>query len=309
LKLMDTTAQNEMLPSILSAQLAPVLNTIQQQPICLGALTPSEALSFQGQTQPILPPLALAATLTNPTGPLTNLQKIRDQTLAQLDDMYRGSATLAQRRYIDSLVISQSEVRNINQSLLNLLSSITDNSVSSQITAALALIQMNVTPVITIHIPFGGDNHADPNLANEATQTVSGLQSVGQLMTSVPGPLQGKVSFISLNVFGRTMYLSNMNNGLGGRNHNPNHQVSLAIGAPFKAGIIGGVALMQPTTQDFGALPIVSATGAGSTSGNITPTDSLPSFGQTLLAAIGVEPSTITSLIPTGTVVTGALNS
>jgi hypothetical protein len=278
LSLMNTTAPAEMLPSLLAKQLQPALQTVQAQPICLGAISPSEGLAFEGQALPIIPPLALAATLTNPVGPLTSLQQLRDQTLAQIDDIYRGSASLAQRRYIDSLVISQGELRNINQNLLNLLSSIQDDSVSSQITAALALIQMNVTPVITIHIPCGGDNHSDPNLATEATQTVSFMKSVGQLMTSVPSSLQGKVSFVSLNVFGRTMNAANMNGpgGLNGRNHNQNHQVSIVVSSAIKPGIVGGVAAMTSITQDFGALPIVSATGAGSANGDVQPVDSLP---------------------------------
>ena len=75
---------------------------------------------------------------------------------------------------------------------------------SSQIIAAIALIQMNVSPVITIHIPFGGDNHSDTGLANEAAQTTSGMASIAQLWTSIPAALQGKVTFFTLNVFGRT---------------------------------------------------------------------------------------------------------
>ncbi|MEO9156139.1 MAG: hypothetical protein ABI591_11105, partial [Kofleriaceae bacterium] len=65
LSLMDTTAPKEMLPSLLARQLAPCLGTIQSQPITLGATSPSEGLSFGGQALPIIPPLALKATLTN----------------------------------------------------------------------------------------------------------------------------------------------------------------------------------------------------------------------------------------------------
>jgi hypothetical protein len=313
LKLMDSTQANEMLPSLLSAQLAPALGTIQPQPISLGAISPSEALSFQGQTQPIIPPTALAATLTSQAGPLTNLQKLRDQTLSQIDDIYRNTATLAQRRYIDSLVISQGEVRNINQNLLSMLSNIGDNSVSSQIIAALALIQMNVSPVMTIHIPFGGDNHGDLNLATEATETVSAMQSIAQLWTSIPSSLQGKVSFFTLNVFGRTALASNMNGtgGLGGRNHNPNWQTSIFIGSGIKPGIIGGVQApaSNALTQDFQAMPIVSTSGAASASGDVQPTESLPSFGKTLLASIGVDSGTVNSLVTTGTTISGVLSS
>ena len=303
LSLLNTTASNEMLPSLLSKQLAPCLGTIQSQPITLGATTPSEGLKFGGQALPIIPPLALKATLTNPTGPLaglTNLQAIRDQTLSQIDDLYRNSATKAQKAYLDAMITSQQQVRGINQGLLEMLSSITDNSVGAQITAAIALIQMNVTPVIAIHIPFGGDNHSDPGLANEAAQTVTGVASIASLLAALPANLADKVTFMLLNVFGRTLGPSNTD----GRQHNPNHQVSITIGKPFKGGIIGGLGVVG---ADYGALPIDSASGAGGSGGDILPTDSLASFGKTVLAAVGVDAETISSSINGGKVVQGAL--
>jgi hypothetical protein len=304
LSLLNTTQANEMLPSLLSKQLAPCLGTIQQQPITLGATTPSEGLKFGGQALPIIPPLALKATLTNPSGPLaglTNLQSIRDQTLAQIDDLYRSSATKAQSAYLDSLILSQQQVRGINQNLLDSLSSIADNSVASQITAAIALIQMNVTPVIAIHIPFGGDNHNDTALAGEAAQTVTGVASIQSLVQSLQSVgLQDQVSFLSLNVFGRTLGPSNTD----GRQHNPNHQVSIAIGKPFKSMIVGG---LQPLAGDYGCLPIDSSSGAGTTSGDIATTDTLASFGKTVMSAVGIDDTTISTSINGGKVVTGAL--
>ncbi len=309
LGLLGATAPNEMLPSLLSKQLAPCLGTVQSQPITLGATTPSEGLSFAGQALPIIPPLALKATLTNPSGPLaglTNLQKIRDNTLAQLDDIWRGTATKSQKAYLDALITSQSQIRSINQNLLTALGNIADNSVASQITAAIVLIQMNVTPVVAIHIPFGGDNHNDTALANEATQTVTGVGAIASLMTQLQsttnanGSLFDQVSFISLNVFGRTIGPGNTD----GRQHNPNHQVSLAIGKPFAGGIIGGVG---PVGNDFGCLQINSSSGAGTTAGDIATTDTLASFGKTVMTAVGIDSSFISTAITSGKVVKGAL--
>ena len=96
--------------------------------------------------------------------------------------MYKTGATPAQRQYIDSMVTTQTQVRNISQSLLSSLASIKDNSAASQVLAAIALIQMKVAPVISIHIPFGGDNHRDIALATEAAQTVSGVATIASLM-------------------------------------------------------------------------------------------------------------------------------
>jgi hypothetical protein len=172
------------------------------------------------------------------------------------------------------------------------------------VTAAVALIQMNVTPVIVIHIPFGGDNHYDKNLADETSQTTAGVATIAALMSQLAAAnLQDKVTFMSLNVFGRTMAQSNPASATG-RSHNPNHQVSITIGKPFKGGVIGGVA---PVGNDYGCLPIVSATGQGSTSGDIMPANTLACFGQTALAAVGVPQTTISSVISTGQVITPAL--
>jgi hypothetical protein len=291
----------EMLPSLLAKQLAPCLGTVQTQPITLGATSPSEGLSFSGQALPIIPPLALRATLTSPTGPLSNLKALRDQTLSQLDELYRGTANQSQKKYLDSLIASQSEVRNIRQDLLNALTSIRDNTIASQITAAITLIQMNVTPVVAIHIPFGGDNHTDAALGNETRQTVSGVAAIGSLMSQLAAAgLSDKVTFMSLNVFGRTLGPSTTD----GRDHNGNHQVSIAIGKAFKAGVIGGVG---PVARDYGALAINSQDGRGVAGGDVEPVATLPSFGKTMLTAVGVDNATIDESISAGKVIPAAL--
>ena len=301
LKLMGAIQPAEMLPSLLAKQLAPCLGTIQSQPVTLGATSPSEGLSFDGAALPIIPPLALQATLLNPAGPLTALQPLRDQTLNSLYDLYRNGASPAQRNYIDSLVTSTCQLRGIKQELLSALSSIADNSIDSQITAAVTLIRMNVTPVVAIHIPFGGDNHSDPGLANETAETISGIAAIGQLMSQLESVgLKDQVTFATLNVFGRTMGLSNTN----GRGHNGNHQLSITISSAIKGGVIGAVA---PVESDYGATNIDSNSGAGMPSGDIAAIDTLASFGKTLLASVGVDPAVIQRSIPSGQIIRPAL--
>ena len=299
LKLMGTAANHEMLPSLLAKAVAPCLSTIQTQPLAIGAAGPGEALSFNGQTMPIIPPSALRDTLVNPNGPLTNLQALRDQAMGQIYDVYKNGASPSQKAYIDAMVNTQQQVRSLNQNLLAQLASIKagDNSVAAQITAAVTMIQMNVAPVISIHIPFGGDNHSDGGLAKETSDTIAGVASIASLMTTLKSAgLGDKVTFLSLNVFGRTAGAKYTN----GRTHNPNLQTSITIGKPWKGGVIGGVA---PVGGDFGCTAIDSKTGAGGASGDVTPVSTLASFGQTLLASVGAD----TSLIVSGTVIAGAL--
>ena len=303
LKLMGTTKTDEMLASLLAKQLAGPLKTIQAQPLCVGAASPTEGITFGGQALPIVPPLALKDTLTSPAGPLTSLQTLRDQALGSLYDLYKTEATAAARQYIDSLVTSQAQVRSIEQCLLDALGSITDNSPDAQIVAAVTMIQMNVSPVITIHIPFGGDNHRDVGLAKEISQTTSGVQTIAKMTSLLQSAgLSDRVTFMSLNVFGRTINHTNTD----GRQHNPNHHVAITIGKPFKGGVVGGV---TPVAGDYGCMPIDSATGAGATHGDIAPIQTLGSYGQTMLAAVGVDAGTISQEISGGKVIKGALAS
>ena len=301
LELMGGTQSGEMFPSVMAKALAPCLGTIQPQPISVGALNPSETLQYGGAAQPVIPPTALRSTLTNPAGPLTNLQPLRDQTLNSLYDLYKNGASPAQKQYIDSLVTSQQQVRSIKQSLLSALSSIQDNSQDSQVLAAITLIQMNVSPVVSIHIDFGGDNHRDIALAAETTQTVSGVATIASMMQQLQtAGLQDKVAFMSLNVFGRTLGPGNTD----GRQHNPNHHVGLAIGSSFKGGVYGGVA---PVGTDYGATAMSSQTGAGGASGDIQAADTLAAWAMTMLASIGADPSVITSPVGTAKAITSVL--
>lgn len=293
LQLMGASAHNEMFPSLMAKQLAPCLGTLQTQPLSIGGTT-GETLKFSGAALPTIPPSALASTLVTAVGPIGNLQSLRDKSLSSIMDVYKNGASVAQQRYIDSLVTSQQQVRGIQQSLLSAIASLKDNSVASQIIAAITLIQMKVSPVVAIHVPFGGDNHFDSNLATETAQTVSGMASLVSLFQQLASAgLQDQVSFVSLNVFGRTMGGATAN----GRNHNGNHQLSLAIGKPFKGAVVGGVG---PVQSDYGAVGIDSATGAPNASGDIAAKDTLGAFAKSVLSAFGGDSASIDASISAG---------
>jgi hypothetical protein len=85
--------------------------------------------------------------------------------------------------------------------------------------------------------------------------------------------------------------------------------VSITIGKPFLGGVVGGVMPVgSGATADYGAMSIDSKSGAGMTSGGDIPaTQTLPSFGQTLLASVGVDPGAISGSIQAGTIIQGAL--
>jgi hypothetical protein len=55
------------------------------------------------------------------------------------------------------------------------------------------------------------------------------------------------------------------------------------------------------------ALPLVTATGQGSTSGDMKFTDTFGAVGRTLAAAVGLSSDTIAKNVPTGSVIPAAL--
>ena len=304
MELMGAIKAQEMLVSVLSSHLAPCLGTIQAEPVTIGATGPSEALSFRGRTLPILSPTGLKALLTQPAGPLANLQKMRDDDLNRINAIFKRDGTTAQKQFLDRYATSQTQVRAINQNLLGALTAIKQNDVSAQITAAVALFQMNVTPVVAMHIPFGGDNHSDPGLATEATQTVAGVASIVELLNALKSAgLQDKVTFASMNVFGRTMSLANK--GQDGRDHLANHHCTLMIGKAIKSSVIGGV---QKMANDYGAMALDSASGKGmATGGDVKFEETLGSVGKTLGKAVGLDPAVLDDQITIGKVIPAAL--
>jgi hypothetical protein len=302
LRLMGATQPTEMLPSLLARNLAPCLGSITHQALSIGARTPSETLSDGGAALPVVPPLAIKATLTSPAGPLSALQPLRDATLNQLYALYNDGASPAQKRYLDALVTSRDQLAHIKSDVLDALSGVKDNGPASQVLVAVALIQMNVTPVVVIHVPFGGDNHRDVGLVAESAQTISGVATIAGLMQRLASVgLQDRVTFMTLNVFGRTLGPGNAD----GRAHNNNHQVSVVIGQPFRGGVVGGVA---PVDNDYGAVAVDSRTGAGDPGGDVKPLDTLAAFGQTMLTAVGGDPSVIRSPMGTGKVISSVLS-
>ena len=296
--------QRDMLVSMVAAQLAGCLGTVQSEPLALGPRSSSESLTAQGRPQPILSPAALAGVLSPPAGPLGQIQQIRDADLDRLNAWFKQNGSSAQRDFLDRYATSQQQARSISQSLLNTLANITDNSPNSQVAAAVVLFRMNVSPVISIHIPFGGDNHTDPSLATEAKQTVSGVAAIGNLWTQLNAAgLQDRVTFAMMNVFGRTLSAARYTNG---RDHQGDHHVTVLIGKPFKGGVVGG---LEPTNSDYRAMSIDSSSGAAvaAGAGDIPFSDTLAALGKTLAAGCGVDRGFVDQDIRRGKLVAGAL--
>jgi hypothetical protein len=304
LQLMGDIAGREMLPSLLSRHLAMCLGTVQSAPASLLGTGRPEYVTYEGNVIPNLNAVALRDILVHPQGPLTQLSTLRDKSMDRLHARLKadGAASAAQLAMVDTLARSREEARAISDKLLSNLTAIQDNEVGGQIAGAVALIAMNVTPVVVIRIPFGGDNHADFNLARESEETASGVAAVGALMAKLQeSGLEDRVTFATLNVFGRTLKQI----GTKGRHHWADHQVSLLIGKPIRAGVVGGIA--PGASQDYSALPIDARSGAGTTAGDIPVSQTLSAFGKTLGSAVGLPEDMLEKNISRGKVVRAAL--
>lgn len=300
MKLLGQTNANEMFLSNYAKHLAASLGTVQTQPLALGATSSLELLSFSGQTLPQISPTQLKQLLTGgTTDPLVALRSIRDKTMDSLNALAKSSGTNAQKQFLDALALSQTQVRELSGQLATTLAAITDDSPNSQALAAAALVAAKVTPVITIHIPFGGDNHIDPNLQSEWFDTtnhdgsgrgVAGIQAVMNALAGVS--MSDAATFATANVFGRTLNATPKVEALGGRDHYGDHCVTVVIGKNVNPGVYGGVAAIGGGAA-FGATDIDSATGSSMTGGDIPRLQSQVSVVKTLGAIVGLTQATM----------------
>jgi hypothetical protein len=307
MRLMGGTARGEMLVSHFAKALAPVMMTTQQEPLSLGARGGGELLSFSGRTLSNVQPTALQQVLGSPTGPLGDLVSLRDSDVDRLHAIFKRDGTENQRRMLDRFAQSRREARAISEGLLTQLSEIEGNNAIDQVRAAPVLAAMNLTPVITIRIPFGGDNHSDANLTKETNETIAGVALFGDLVARIDGlrasgVLNHEVVVGSMNVFGRT--LSRARKGYNGRDHNGRHHVTMLIGDAIKPGVYGGI---EAVGTDYGATAMDSTTGQGRDGGDIPYDQTFGTVAKTMGKALGISNEALDEMIMTGRVLDAAL--
>jgi Protein of unknown function (DUF1501) len=300
LRLMGQTAKQEMLPSILAKYLAPCFGTVQIDPISAGA---GDILSIDGRSLPNVAPTGLRDLLSRPNTPLQRLQGLRDTGLDEMYGILKERGTKAQQEYLDRVALSRRQARSLGSDLLDMLAAIRNDAADGQVVAAVALIKMNVAPVITIRIPFGGDNHTDADLMrSEVPQHATGIGQIGALQEALRvAGLQDQVTFAAYNVFGRTL----KKNGVAGRDHWASHHVTVMIGKNVRSGVVGG---LEPKAADYYATGIDSQSGDARPGGGDIPfPETLSAMAKTLGVAVGVAPATLDQNISGGKVVAGAL--
>jgi len=308
-RMMDATEKNDMLVSLLAKELASGLGSVQSEPVSLGANNGGELLSFGGRVIGNVAPLSVRAALGGVDGPLKDLTSLRDKHIDQIYGLYKERGTPSQVRLLDKWARSRDDVRNISTGLISRLEQIDNNNQTNQVRTAAVLAAMNISPVVTVHIDFGGDNHSDPDLDREATRHVTACETIDALMTELDG-LKGEgnlsqgVIFATLNVFGRTL----KKKVRAGRDHNSGHHCMLMMGDGLAAGVVGGVEKNDQGTE-WRATSIDRASGERVTGngGDIKFEETLYSAGKTLGAALGVSRDRLDEIMPEGKVVEAAL--
>lgn len=302
-RMMDATEKNDMLVSLLAKELAAGLGSVQSEPITLGATNGGELLSSGGRIIGNVAPLSVRAALGGVDGPLKGLTALRDKHIDEIYALYKDRGTPSQVRLLDKWARSRDDVRTISSSLIDRLEQINNNNEVNQVRTAAVLAAMNISPVITVHIDFGGDNHSDPDLDREATRHVSACNTINTLMSELDtlegeGNLPQGVIFATLNVFGRTLKKKVRT----GRDHNSNHHCMLMMGAGLEAGVVGGV---EQQNNEWRATSINSQTGERVTGdgGDIPFEQTLYSAGKTLGTALGVSRDRLDEILPEGKVV------
>ena len=304
MKLLGDTTGGEMIVSSYAKHLAACFGTVQAAPIAVGARSnASELVSFGGRMLPSISPTQLKQLLTGARGDALTakgaLRDLRDSSLTKLNELAKRSSSQVQKDFLDKLALGQTQVRQLADTLADTLNMISNDNVAGQAQAAAALIAANVTPVVTVHIGFGGDNHTDANLQAEADQHVSGIQGIQAIMTALANtkdaagmPLTDKVTFATMNVFGRNLNNISKLTGTspGGRDHFGNHNVMVIIGKNVKSSVIGGV--VADKNGSYVASGINSTTGAADASGDIDQSHTQVSAARTLGAALGI-PDTV----------------
>jgi uncharacterized protein DUF1501 len=300
MRLVGKTSGGEMWPSIYAKHLWKCLGTVQADPVALGANGALEFLSLSGRTLPAITPLQLKQLLTGSrTDPVVALRSLRDQTLDALNGIFKEGGTPEQVKFLDALAASQSQARQLAESLATTLANIQDNKVAGQALAAAALIAAKVTPVITLHVPFGGDNHTDPDLYDEwfdhadrdgSKRGVAGIQAVMDALAGLG--LRDSATFATMNVFGRDLSGTAKVDGRAGRDHFGNHSVMLMIGKNVNPGVTGGVTPI--TSAVYGASDIDAESGVSLASGgSVARADTHVAAAKTLGVALGIDSASL----------------
>ena len=295
---------SESLPAAIAQELAGPLGTVQERPICLGP----ERFAYQGQQLSGLDPSSLSSLFSGGDADLEDVRPLRDAALDAIYADLQLNGTRAQREALDAHVTSREQARELGVQLGDLLAQLEvpnsertayefelDDDPYAQVAAAVALAMLRAAPVVSLHLPWGADNHRDTDLQRELEGSQAGMDILNSLWSriDVDGVREG-VTFGLLNIFGRTLQQNT------GRQHNPDHNGMLLAGPNVLGGLIGGI------DADRRCMAFDPTTGQAGT-GGVQPSESFAAAAATMMAAAGVADDRVAERVPAGVIVPAAV--
>jgi len=288
-ELLKVADDNECAPVLFATQLSRKLDTVQSQPLLLGA---DEVIAVGGKRLSGVRPTELRDTLLGLGSPLPALASLRDSTMARLQYLRKKTSNAALGKALSAQSLSTQQAQALGDRLAADLSAIRNDGPEAQVIAAAVAVRLGIAPVVAIHIPFGGDNHFDGGLRQEAEEIHSGIGHVASLWSHLSAyGVAERSCFAQLSVFGRTL----KRDGRTGRDHWPLHNAALLMGAPFKGGVVGGLIARD---GDYAAQSIDSRTGIASERGDIEVAASQSSVLRTLGQGLGIEVTLLEKKLP-----------
>ena len=141
MKLLGDTSGGEMAVSAYAKHLSTCFGTVQAAPISVGARgNASELISFGGRMLPSISPTQLKQLLQGTRGDTLvakgTLRDLRDSSLTKLNDLAKRTSSNVQKQFLDKLVTSQTQVRQLADALADTLNAISSDDVAGQARAA-----------------------------------------------------------------------------------------------------------------------------------------------------------------------------
>lgn len=297
-ELLRVSGELESAPMLFAKELGPKLQTVSAEPLLIGV---DEVVTVGDRRLGSVRPTELRDALLGPGSPLPQLTSLREETLQRLTYLRKRTGSAAIGRVLDAQALSAKQAAQLGERLLADLRAIRSDQADGQVLAAAVAARLGMSPVLAIHIPFGGDNHFDSGLVKEAEETSSGVGHIANLWSKLGSyGMADRVCFAHFSVFGRTL----RRYGMQGRDHWPLHNAAILQGAPFRGGVVGGLIAQE---GDYGAVAIDSKTGQGQPAGDIAIADGQKSLLRTLGEGLGIGAQVLTAQLPDSKAVRSAL--
>ncbi len=292
------------LGSLVAEELNADLGTVGKEILAVGG----NGVVSQGRNVAVLPPTSLKGIFVSSEVNLDKMIAMRDRFIDKAYSDLKVTGTPAQRKFFDQYAISRQSAGTMGNALGDLLSSVTSDAPIDQAKVAVAFLQLGIAPVISLGLPFGGDNHSDSDLLDEVTETNESVAVIAALWGYLKAAgLQDRVTFATMNTFGRSLRRTSG----GGRGHHGDHHAMCVFGPNIKGGVIGGCTPINTSgaVSDMRAAAINSATGGVGGKTDIPFEQTLVSVGKTLAKAVGISEARMNVRIDpeVGKVITGAL--